>query len=258
MPAISTVALAKHYGERVAVVGLDLVVPRGQIVGLLGPNGAGKSTTLRMLMGMLRPTSGTAAVRGIDVVADPHNVKRIAGYVPESGALFDTLTGWEYLKFVAALYDLDDGLALDRIRRFATFFDLDPYGVLRERLSTYSKGMRQKVLISSALLHNPDVVFFDEPLDGLDANSAAGLKTLIVSLAREGKTIVYCSHVLDVVEKICERVVILHQGRIIADGTAPELCDRAGENSLERAFNRMTGTENLLERAQEFARSLSG
>src|SRR5262245_36858862 len=248
--------LAKSYGEQQAVKSITLEIPDGQLVGLLGPNGAGKTTTIRMLTGMLAPTSGTAEIESFDVVSDPIAVKRVVGYVPESGAVFEALTAQEYLRFVASLYGIADSEADARIGRFAQFFELDE-PTLRKPLSSYSKGMKQKVVITSALLHNPKVVLFDEPLDGLDANAALAFKTLITTLAREGKTIIYCSHILDVVERVCDRVVIIHQGRIVADGTADALKAQTGEGSLERVFNRLTGTENLLARAEEFARALS-
>ena len=248
--------LAKDYGTQEAVKGITLEIPDGQLVGLLGPNGAGKTTTIRMLTGMLAPTSGSAEIEGADVVSDPLAVKRVVGYVPESGAVFEALTAQEYLRFVASLYGIGEADADARIGRFAQFFELDE-ATLRKPLSSYSKGMRQKVVITSALLHNPKVVLFDEPLNGLDANAALAFKTLITTLAREGKTIVYCSHILDVVERVCDRVIIIHQGRIVADGTAEALKAQTGESSLERVFNRLTGTENLLARAEEFARALS-
>ena len=249
--------LTKEFGPQLAVKDINLDIPSGQLVGLLGPNGAGKSTTIKMLTGMLLPTSGTAEVGGFDVVQDPLNVKRITGYVPETGAVFEALTGWEYLHLVAALYHIAENEASERIARFGQFFDLTPDTLQDKQLSAYSKGMRQKVVITAALLHNPKVVFLDEPLNGLDANAALSLKTLITSLAREGKTIVYCSHILDVVERICERVIIIHEGSIVADGTVPQLLEQTGQKSLEQVFNKLTATENLLARAEEFARALS-
>jgi ABC-2 type transport system ATP-binding protein len=249
--------LIKRYGTQEAVKGISLDIPGGQIVGLLGPNGAGKSTTLRMLTGMLAPTSGRAEVEGLDVVTRALEVKRIVGYVPESGALFEALTAWEYLTFVAALYHIPEAQAAERILQFGKFFDLDEATLRGKPMSAYSKGMRQKVVITSALLHNPSVVFFDEPLNGLDANAALSFKTLITSLARDGKTIVYCSHILDVVERVCERVIIIHEGRIVADGSVPALLSQSGEPTLERVFNKLTATENLLARAEEFARVLA-
>ena len=249
--------LTKLFGPQVAVHEIDLDIPDGQLVGLLGPNGAGKTTTIKMLTGMLLPTSGTAEVGGFDVVQDPLSVKRIIGYVPETGAVFEALTGWEYLLLVAALYHIPENEAAQRIERFGQFFDLTIDTLQDKQLSAYSKGMRQKVVITAALLHNPQLVFLDEPLNGLDANAALSLKTLITSLAREGKTIVYCSHILDVVERICERVVIIHQGSIVADGTVAQLLEQTGEKSLEHVFNKLTATENLLARAEEFARVLT-
>jgi ABC-2 type transport system ATP-binding protein len=250
--------LTKMFGPQVAVRELSLDIPAGQLVGLLGPNGAGKSTTIKMLTGMLMPTSGTAEVGGFDVVEDPLNVKRIVGYVPETGAVFEALTGWEYLQLVAALYHIPEDEATQRIERFGQFFELTSETLRQKQLSAYSKGMRQKVVITAALLHNPQIVFLDEPLNGLDANAALSLKTLITSLAHEGKTIVYCSHILDVVERICERVVIIHEGSIVADGTVAQLLEQTGEKSLEHVFNKLTATENLLARAEEFARVLTG
>jgi len=257
MTMITIRQLSKSFGPQVAVKSIDLDVPAGQLVGLLGPNGAGKSTTIRMLTGMLLPTSGTAEVGGFDVVQDPLSVKRIVGYVPESGAVFEALTGWEYLKLIAALYHMPEDEAATRIERFGQFFDLTTDTLQDKRLSAYSKGMRQKVVITAALLHNPKVVFFDEPLNGLDANAALSLKTLITSLAREGKTIIYCSHILDVVERICKRVVIIHEGSIVADGSVEQLLEQSGQRSLEQVFNKLTATENLLARAEEFARVLT-
>jgi ABC-2 type transport system ATP-binding protein len=254
---ISIRQLTKRFGSQEAVRAINLEIPAGQLVGLLGPNGAGKSTTIKMLTGMLLPTSGTAQVQGFDVVSQPLEVKRIVGYVPESGAVFEALTGGEYLELVAALYHIPDEEARVRIERFGQFFELDEETLRGKHLAAYSKGMRQKVVITSALLHNPQVIFFDEPLNGLDANAALSVKTLITTLAREGKTVVFCSHILDVVERICQRIVILHEGRILADGTLAELQQRCGEQSLEHIFNQLTGTRNLLARAEEFARALT-
>jgi ABC-2 type transport system ATP-binding protein len=248
--------LTRVFGGQTAVRDLSFEIAAGQLVGLLGPNGAGKSTTVRMLSGQLKPTAGRAEVLGLDVEREPLEVKRRIGVVPESGAVFETLTGWEHLRFVAALHGLPEDEAGERILRFGAFFDLDEPTLREKPLAAYSKGMRQKVVITAALLHNPQVLFFDEPLNGLDANAALSFKTLITSLAREGRTIVYCSHILDVVERVCERVIIIHEGRVVADGTVAGLREQTGEASLERVFNRLTATENLLARAEEFARDL--
>jgi ABC-2 type transport system ATP-binding protein len=239
------------------VRGIDLEIPAGQLVGLLGPNGAGKSTTIKMLTGTLAPTSGVAEIGGFDVTKDPLAVKRIIGYVPETGAVFESLTAREYLELVAALHAIPLGEVDARIGRFLTFFDLTEAEARSAPLSTFSKGMRQKVVITAALLHNPSVVFFDEPLNGLDANAALLFKTLVTSLAREGKTVVWCSHILDVVERICERVVVVHQGRVLEDGRVADILQRTGTTSLEQAFNQLTSTQNLLQRAEDMARALA-
>ena len=249
--------LTKRYGDVEAVAGIDLDVPSGTLTGVLGPNGAGKSTTLRMLTGMLTPTSGTIEVHGIDVVRDPMAVKRITGYVPESGAVFETLTGQEYLTLVAELYRLPVADATARARQLGELFQLDQRLLEQEQLSTYSKGTRQKVVIISALLHRPQVVLFDEPLNGLDANATLAFKTLVTTLAQEGATILYCSHLLDIVERVCERVLVLSRGRIVADGSSGQLLAQTGERTLEAAFTRLTATEGLAARAQLLARALT-
>ncbi|MFO1011381.1 MAG: ABC transporter ATP-binding protein [Planctomycetota bacterium] len=248
--------LAKRFGSFEAVRGIDLEIPSGQLVGLLGPNGAGKSTTLKMLTGTLVPTSGTAEIDGFDVAKDPLAVKKILGYVPETGAVFEALTGREYLELVAALHGIPENEVDARIERFLSFFDLSAADARSAPLSTFSKGMRQKIVITAALLHNPRVVFFDEPLNGLDANAALLFKTLVTNLAKEGKTVVWCSHILDVVERICERVVIVHQGRVLEDGTVPAILERHKAASLEQAFNLLTSSQNLAQRAEDMARTL--
>jgi ABC-2 type transport system ATP-binding protein len=252
---ISIDRLTKRFGTQVAVDALTLDVPGGQIVGFLGPNGAGKSTTLRMLTGMIEPTSGSARIAGYDLTTDPVEVKRHVGFVPDSGAVFESLTGLEYLTMVAALYGIPEDAAVDRIKQFITFFDLSFATLTDKLLGAYSKGMRRKVVITAALLHNPPVVFFDEPLDGLDANAAVGFKALIQTLAHEGKTIVYSSHILDVVERVCDRVIIIDKGKLLLDGKPDELVATHNAGTLERLFTQLTGGEELERRAEDFAKT---
>src|SRR5215207_254344 len=252
---ISVQKLTKRFGTQVAVDELSLEVPAGQIVGFLGPNGAGKSTTLKILTGMLEATSGSATICGFDLLKDRLEVKRRVGFVPESGAVFESLTGLEYLEMVAALYGIPQSAALERIRQFIAFFDLSFETLTDTLLGAYSKGMRRKVVITAALLHNPPVVFFDEPLDGLDANAAVGFKALIQTLAREGKTIVYSSHILDVVERVCDRVIIIDKGCLLLDGRPDELVATHGSGTLERLFTQITGGAELEKRAEDFART---
>jgi ABC-2 type transport system ATP-binding protein len=252
---ISLELLTKRFGAQTAVDALSFSIPAGQIVGFLGPNGAGKSTTLKMLTGMLEPTSGTATICGFNLGSEPLEVKRRVGFVPESGAVFESLTGLEYLQMVAALYSIPEEAARVRIRQFIAFFDLSFETLTDKLLGAYSKGMRRKVVITSALLHNPPVVFFDEPLDGLDANAAVGFKALIQTLAREGKTIVYSSHILDVVERVCDRVLIIDKGRMILDGKPEELVASHNSGTLEKLFTQLTGGEELERRAEDFAKT---
>lgn len=252
---ISLSQLGKVFEGKVAVEGLTLEIPKGQIVGFLGPNGAGKSTTLKMITGMLRPSSGGAVIAGHDLLTDPLGVKRNVGFVPESGALYESLTGLEYLRMVAALYGLETAQADARIREFIQFFELTWETLTDKLLGAYSKGMRRKVVIISSLLHNPPVLLFDEPLDGLDANAAVGFKTLIQTLARQGRTIVYSSHILDVVERVCDRVIIINQGRLVLDGVPEQLVAAHGGIALEEIFTRLTGGDQLRERAEAFART---
>jgi ABC-2 type transport system ATP-binding protein len=252
---ISLQQLTKSFGSQLAVNALSFEIPAGQIVGFLGPNGAGKSTTLKMLTGMLEPTSGKATIGGFDLLTQPLEVKRHVGFVPESGAVFESLTGLEYLVMVAALYAIPEDAAVARIRQFIAFFDLSFETLTDKLLGAYSKGMRRKVVITAALLHNPPVVFFDEPLDGLDANAAVGFKALIQTLAREGRTIVYSSHILDVVERVCDRVIIIDKGRLLLDGKPDELVASHNAGTLERLFTQLTGGNELERRAEDFAKT---
>lgn len=252
---ISVQHLAKTFGAQRAVDDLSFEIGKGEIVGFLGPNGAGKSTTLKMLTGMFEPTSGTANIAGFDIKHQILDVKRNVGFVPESGAVFESLTGLEYLTMVAALYAIPEDAAVQRIKQFIQFFDLTFETLTDKLLGAYSKGMRRKVVITSALLHNPPVVFFDEPLDGLDANAAVGFKALIQTLAREGKTIVYSSHILDVVERVCDRVIIIDKGKLLLDGPPEKLVADAGFPTLEKLFTHLTGGDELERRAEDFAKT---
>ncbi|HVX84259.1 MAG TPA: ABC transporter ATP-binding protein [Phycisphaerae bacterium] len=247
--------LTKIFGAQTAVDNLCFSIPAGQIVGFLGPNGAGKSTTLKMLAGMLEPTSGSATLCGFDIRAQPLEVKRRIGFVPESAAVFESLTGLEYLELIAALYAIPADAARKRIEQFIAFFDLSFLTLTEKLLGAYSKGMRRKVAITSALLHNPPVVFFDEPLDGLDANAAVGFKALIQTLAHEGKTILYSSHILDVVERVCHRVLIIDKGKLLLDGKPDELVAQHDAGTLERLFTQLTGGAELEQRAAAFAKT---
>ena len=241
--------LCKKFGDLVAVDKLDISVEPGEILGFLGPNGAGKTTTVKMLTGMIQPGSGEARVCGIDVGQDPVAAKRCFGYVPESGALYESLTAAEYLRMVGSLYGIGRKHADQRSDRF-----LELLGIIeaRERLiSGFSKGMKQKVLISAALLSNPQALFLDEPLNGLDPNAALVVKTLLRELAEQGRAILFCSHILDVIERVCTRVVIIHEGRQVAGGAPEQIAADQGVENLEEAFVKLTGMRDTEDVARD-------
>ncbi len=248
--------LTRHFGNFTAVDNISFTIPQGQICGYLGPNGAGKTTTVKMLTGILPPSAGTASICNYDIIQNKTEVKRRIGYVPESGALYKSLTPFEYLQFVGRLYHMSDEMIEKRIKKFIEFFTLKKY--THKRMNEFSKGMKQKVVISAALIHNPQVIFLDEPLTGLDANTALMLKQLLRNLANEGKTIFYCSHILEVVEHLCDRVIIISEGKIVADGSVDELKSMTKRSSLEGVFSRLIHTEDMLELAKAFSQSITG
>jgi ABC-2 type transport system ATP-binding protein len=226
------------YGAGEVLHRISFALRPGEVVGLLGPNGAGKTTTLKIIAGMLAPSSGAVSVAGLPLPERAIDVKQRIGYVPEAAALFESLTGQEFLELTGRLHEVAEDTLQLRIASILETFNLtsDRHG----RLDTYSKGMRQKILIGAALLHKPELILLDEPLSGLDVNAAILIKDLIAALAADGKTILYSSHVLDVVEKVCDRVLIIHQGNLIANGTAEELKSATGQSNLEDVFRKLT------------------
>ena len=251
---IVTQDLTKHYDKKAALQALSMRVDPGEILGFLGPNGAGKSTTVKILTGMILPSSGRASVAGFDVVEQPLEVKKRIGYIPETAAVYDGLTAAEYLDLVAALHHLDPRTSASRREELLSLFGLA--GSQHDRLSEFSKGMRQKVVIAAGLLHRPEVLFLDEPLDGLDANAAAVVKELLKKLASQGRTILFCSHILEVVERICTRIVIINGGRQVVSGTAGEILAQTGTATLEEAFSRLTGVRDVGETARDLLSAL--
>jgi len=231
------------YGHVEVLHEISFRLERGQIVGLLGPNGAGKSTTIKIIAGIHAHRSGNVRVAGLPLPERAIDVKQRIGYVPEAAMLFETLTGQEFLELCGRLHGVEEDTLQARIAGILETFSLSSDRVLR--LDAYSKGMRQKILIAAALLHNPDLILLDEPLSGLDVNAAILVKDLIAALAAEGKTILYSSHVLDVVEKICDRVLIIHQGRLIADGSAEGLKESTKQTTLEDVFRVLTNSANV-------------
>jgi ABC-2 type transport system ATP-binding protein len=233
-PMLEARGLTKYYGSVLAVQSIDFSLKPGQVLGYLGPNGSGKSTTVKMLIGLLEPTGGQVLFNGKNIQHDLVGYRKHLGYVPEEANLYPYLTGQEYLELVGTLRGMPQPRMKTKIDSFLELFSLFPHRHLS--LSSYSKGMRQRILLISALMDNPDVLILDEPLSGLDVTSALIFKNLIQSLSAKGKTIFYCSHVLEVVEKVCSRLLILRKGQVIASGTTEEVRQRIGETSLENIF----------------------
>ncbi len=238
---IRTDKLSKHYGNEVrAVDELDLEVYEGETFGLLGPNGAGKTTTVRLLNCIIKPTSGTATVNGYDILKDEREVKKITGLLAESPGLYEKLSAYEFLEFMGALYDVPKDILPRRIEDLLKLFNLhDRRDFL---LEGYSRGMKQKILIAAAIIHDPPILFLDEPTSMLDPRAALMVKDLIKSLADSaGKTIFICSHILPVVEELCDRIGIINQGKLVAVGTIEEIIAEAKTKTLEDAFIAITG-----------------
>ena len=248
-PTVSIQHLFKKYGDKTVLNDISLDVYPGQIIGYIGPNGAGKSTTVKILTGLIPDFEGSVTINGLDLRANPLEIKRTIGYIPENAEIYDVLTPMEYLQFTGRLYDLSADTVKERAERMLAAFGLQD--VLNQRMDTFSKGMKQKVLISSGLLHNPSLIVLDEPLSGLDANAVIVMKEIMSRLAREGRTLFYCSHMMDVVEKVSDRIMLINHGRIIANGTFEELRQNSGD-SLEKIFSQLTGETDLEGAADQF------
>jgi ABC-2 type transport system ATP-binding protein len=231
--------LRKVYAKQVVLKGIDLAVQPGELIGYIGPNGAGKSTTIKILCGLIPEFEGEASVFGLDVRRDAVAIKRKIGYIPENAALYENLTPLEYLLFVGQLHGLPEATTAKKAAELLRLFDLDK--AQNNRMAAFSKGMRQKVLLISGLLHNPDLLFLDEPLSGLDANAVILVKEILMQLKQSGKTIFYSSHIMEVVEKLSDRIIIIHQGQLIANGSFQELSRDAQHGSLEKIFTELTG-----------------
>lgn len=245
--------LHKSYGPNHILRGINLEVESGKIIGYIGPNGAGKSTTIKILTGIIPDFEGDVSVLGIDVRQNPIEVKRRIGFVPENAMLYETLTPMEYLTFIGQLHDLP----IEDINRKAggLLHVLGLYDVKDNRMTTFSKGMRQKVLLISGLIHNPEIIFLDEPLSGLDANSVILVKEILTKLKEDGKTIFYSSHIMDVVEKISDRIILINKGWVVADGSFEEL-QKSSKSSLEELFSQMTGDEGSSKKVDDFLNAL--
>ncbi len=249
VPIIDVDSLSKRYGRRGevrAVDGLSLTVYPGETFGLLGPNGSGKTTTIRMLNGIIRPTSGRAVVNGYDISTQINEVKRSTGLLAESPGLYEKLSPKEYLEFVGSLYDVERKLLRDRAERLLELFDLKQRG--DDLLEGFSRGMKQKVLIAAALIHDPPIVFLDEPTSALDPLASLVVRDLIKDLAEKaGKTVFVSSHILPLMEEVCDRIAIIDHGKVAAVGTVAEIVELSGTSTLEDAFIKLTGGAGRLD-----------
>jgi ABC-2 type transport system ATP-binding protein len=253
--ALQAASLSKTFGRTRAVDGISLTMRKGEILGLLGPNGSGKSTTMKMILGILRPDSGTISVYGIDVARDPMGVKKVVGYVPETPQIYEFLTGVEYLDFIADMYGISNAERKERIGQFLEGLQLK--GHENDLIGGYSQGMKQKIAIIAALLHRPKVLVMDEALNGLDPRSAKLVKDLLRNLAsEEGVSVLFSTHVLEIAEALCDQVAIMYQGKIVANGNMADLRSQAGlpGSTLEEVFLKITGTGELDEIVKELSK----
>jgi ABC-2 type transport system ATP-binding protein len=243
--SIQIKGLRKSFGkgdnQKEVLKGIDLEIECGKIIGYIGPNGAGKSTTVKILCGILTFFEGEIEVMGLPLKGNELKVKSKIGYVPENGALYEALTPNEYLNLVGTLFNMEATQIEDRSATLLKYFEMHQQA--DQRMDTFSKGMKQKILIIAGLINNPDILFLDEPLSGLDANSVILVKDMLTKLAQQGKTIFYSSHLMDVVEKISDRIILIDDGKVIADGTFEEL-QQDSNVSLEQLFARLTNGEN--------------
>ncbi len=252
-PIIKIEGLYKAYGDKKVLNNLNLSIEPGKIIGYIGPNGAGKSTTVKILTGIIQDYQGEVSVLGMNLRDNQLEIKKKIGFIPELADLYDLMTPMEYLTFVGKLYHMEDHVIEDRAQRM-----LDSFGIgenIYQRMDSFSKGMRQKVLLVSGLIHNPSIVFMDEPLSGLDANSVIVVKELLHTLKAEGKTIFYCSHMMDVVEKVSDRIILIDKGNIVADGSYEELKGDSND-TLEQIFAKKTIGEQAYNRADGFAAAM--
>lgn len=251
---LEVLQLTKSYGDKEVLRGVSFSVRPGEAVAYLGPNGAGKSTTVKIIAGLLRPAGGVVKVCGHDVSLAPLEAKRKLGYVPDSAQLYDTLTPNEYLSLVAELYHLDRALAAERMHMMMQAFEID--ATADRPIETLSRGQRQKVLIIAALLHDPEVLLFDEPLNGLDVNSSLTLRQIFTRLIERGKTILFCTHIFEIVERLCGRVVVVDQGKIVADEPTQSLMKRTAGGTLEAVFRQLTRPDQADEGAKAFLQAM--
>ncbi len=253
VPVITIKSLNKYYGTKQVLKDINLDVYAGQVIGYIGPNGAGKSTTVKILTGLITEYQGVITIKGKALNENIQEIKALMGFVPENADIYDVLTPLEYLDFVGKLYSMEEGHIRERAMKLLTAFGIGSNA--SQRMDTFSKGMKQKVLLISGIIHNPEIIILDEPLSGLDANAVIMVKELISLLSQEGKTIFYCSHMMDVVEKVSDRILLINNGQIVANGTFDELKQHHGA-TLEKIFARLTGKDDNNHEAEDIMNAL--
>lgn len=241
--------LKMNFDGKEVLKGINLKIDKGNIIGYIGPNGAGKSTTVKIILGLVEGYTGVVKIFGEDISEEEVYKKRI-GYVPEVAETYESLTAREYLTFIGQLYGLEYDDADKKAYKLMDILEIKD--VYNSKIESFSKGMKQKVIIISSLIHNPDILFLDEPLSGLDANSVMIIKEILLSLKEEGKTIFYSSHIMEIVEKISDRIILLNDGAIVADGSFDDLKESVHQKSLEQIFNQLTGFSEYKNLAKKF------
>ena len=246
--------LSRQYGTLWAVKDLSFEIADGQVYGLLGPNGAGKSTTVKIMVGMLAATTGEITINGLNIKTDGNAIKANLGFVPESRALYENLTGREHLEMVCNLHHLPVEGIEPQVTKLIELLDLKD--AADKRIAGYSKGMKQKLLLAGGIIHNPRVLILDEPLSGLDANAQSLFRELIKEFARDNRIVIFCSHVLEVVERICDQLLIIDHGKKLTEGTPQQIMENESVTTLGEAFNRLTGATDIDDQARGILRAI--
>lgn len=255
-PIITIRNLSKSYGSKEVLKDINVDIHKGEIIGYIGPNGAGKSTTVKIMLGLVGEYSGDIKISGEDIRNGEVEYKKKIGYVPETAEIYENLTAREYLTFIGELYGMEYEVANKKAEHLMDLFGIKD--VYDARISSYSKGMKQKTLVISALINDPDILFLDEPLSGMDANSVMVFKEVLAELARRGKTIFYSSHIMEVVEKISSRIILINNGEIVADGSFNDLKGKSMDGSLEEIFNQLTGFNEHERIAKDIVSTIEG
>lgn len=247
--------LNKYYGSNRVLKDINLDIQKGEIIGYIGANGAGKSTTVKIMLGLIEEYSGNVEIFGENIVENPVNYKKRIGYIPETADMYENLTPREYLTFIGSLYGMSYDEVDEKALKVMELFGIKD--VYDGRINSFSKGMKQKILIIASLINDPDILFLDEPLSGIDANSVLVFKEVLKELAKKGKTIFYSSHIMEVVEKLSDRIILLNDGQIVADGNMESLNTELKEGSLEGIFNKLTGFDEHENIAKEIVSTIS-